>query len=111
VSNIPTNMNFPNVTDTDPCDPASADPQRLFGHGPPPGDLGGPGDTYVNVDDGSFWWKSETQWNPGGALVNPPPGTTTGHGPPDASMGQVGSVYTDIDSGAFYWKSTDGWHP
>lgn len=47
-----------------PCCAGSGGGNALNGDGPPPAELGDPGDTYVDNLTNQFYWKSAGGWNP-----------------------------------------------
>ena len=80
----------------------------VTGHGVPDANYGQVGDTYLDVDNGNIYTKTDAGWgepignNQGaGVLVN--------NGAPSANDGKVGDTYIDASTGNIYVKGDEGW--
>jgi hypothetical protein len=99
--------------------PAGADGNMMLaGEGPPSGDLGEPGDFYLNLTNGDLYGPKESQgWGEpvnlsGADGEDGADGSQiyAGDGPPDAELGNEGDYFLDKTNFHLYGPKTDeGW--
>ena len=80
----------------------------LTGNGVPAAGNGKVGDSYLDVDTGNVYQKTDTGWgDPIGNIEGA--NFLTGTGAPGAGLGKEGDSYLDVASGYIYQKSDTGW--
>lgn len=84
------------------------------GEGPPSGDLGSNGDSYLDIATGDVYKRDPNTWTKIGNLKGDDgkqgSEILTGSGAPTADAGDVGDLYLDTKSGDVFEKTADGWN-